>query len=94
MLVVPNKHYENIYVIPDEEISEVYKVVKKMAIAIRNAYDCRGLQLASITNRQAAKMCGISMCMYIRRYDEDKLYQNHDKRALWTPRREHHTPRS
>ena len=42
VLVVPNKHYENIYSIPDDQLAEVYKTVKKVATAIRSTYDCDG----------------------------------------------------
>lgn len=42
VVVMPNKHFENIYSIPDEYLSEIYKAVKKVATAMRNTYDCDG----------------------------------------------------
>lgn len=42
LLVVPNKHAENIYDISEESIAKVYKTVKKMAVAIKNTYQCEG----------------------------------------------------
>jgi histidine triad (HIT) family protein len=82
ILVVPNKHYENIYVIPDEQIAEVYKVVKKMAIAIRNTYDCQGT-----STRQHNEPAGGQDVWHFHvhvypRYDEDRLYQNHDHKSF------------
>lgn len=82
VLVVPNKHYENIYVIPDEEIAEAYKVVKKMATAIRNTYDCQGT-----STRQHNEPAGGQDVWHFHvhvypRYDEDRLYQNHDNKGF------------
>jgi histidine triad (HIT) family protein len=45
VIVIPDKHYENIYDIPDTALSEVYKVVKKIAIAIRTTYNCEGITI-------------------------------------------------
>ena len=33
-LVVPKKHYENIYEIPEEEVAYLYKIVKKVTTAV------------------------------------------------------------
>jgi len=35
VLVVPNKHYENLYDIPEADLAEIYKTVKQIAIALR-----------------------------------------------------------
>ncbi|HEU5122036.1 MAG TPA: HIT family protein [Candidatus Saccharimonadales bacterium] len=43
VIVIPNYHYENLYSITDEALSQVYTVVKKIGIAMRNAYDCTGI---------------------------------------------------
>jgi histidine triad (HIT) family protein len=82
VLVIPNKHYENVYTIPDEQIAEVYKVVKKVAIAIRNTYDCRGT-----STRQHNEPAGGQDVWHFHvhvypRHDEDRLYQNHDKNGF------------
>ena len=79
ILVVANTHYENIYDIPDEIVSEVYKVVKKIAIALRCSYDCQGT-----TTRQHNEPAGDQDVWHFHvhvypRYYEDELYKNHDK---------------
>jgi histidine triad (HIT) family protein len=43
VLVVPNKHYENIYSIPDDDLAAIFKLVKKVAAAMRAAYGCGGV---------------------------------------------------
>jgi histidine triad (HIT) family protein len=82
VLVIPNKHYENIYSIPDNELAEVYKTVKKVAIAIRSTYDCDG-----ISTRQHNEPAGNQDVWHFHahvfpRHAGDRLYQNHDQSAF------------
>jgi len=44
-LVVPKKHYENIFEIPDDEVAHLFKVVKKVAAAIMSAENAEGLRI-------------------------------------------------
>lgn len=44
-LVVPKKHYENIYELPEEEIAYLYKVVKRVSVAIRDAMKADGIRV-------------------------------------------------
>lgn len=82
VLVIPNKHYENIYSIPDEELAEVYKTVKKIATAIRSTYDCDGT-----STRQHNEPAGNQDVWHFHahvfpRYTDDKLYHNHDQASF------------
>jgi histidine triad (HIT) family protein len=77
--VIPNKHYENIYDIPDDELAEVYKVVKKVAIAIRTTYDCDGT-----STRQHNEPAGNQDVWHLHvhvfpRYEDDQLYANQNQ---------------
>jgi len=51
-LVVPKKHYENIYEIPEEEVAYLYTVVKKMAHAVKKAVNAEGIRI--VQNNGAA----------------------------------------
>jgi histidine triad (HIT) family protein len=44
-LVIPKKHYENVFVIPDEELANVFRIVKKVASAIMRAESADGLRI-------------------------------------------------
>lgn len=44
-LVVPKKHYENIYDIPEEEIAYLAKIVKRVAHAVRDAMEAEGIRV-------------------------------------------------
>ena len=84
VLVVPNRHYENIYDIPEETLAEVYKVVKRVAIAIRSTYGCSGT-----STRQHNEPAGNQDVWHFHvhvfaRYDDDELYQNHDNKRFVT----------
>lgn len=45
VLVVPNDHYENVYLIPDQKLAAVYATAKKVAAAMRSAYECEGTSM-------------------------------------------------
>ncbi len=44
-LVVPKKHYENIYEIPEEEVAYLYRIVKKLSHAVQKAVNADGIRL-------------------------------------------------
>ena len=44
-LVIPKRHFENIYDIPEDTIAQLYKVVKKMAVAVKNGIDTEGISI-------------------------------------------------
>jgi len=44
-LVVSKKHYENIFEIPDEELADLFKVVKKVANAIMKSEKAEGIRI-------------------------------------------------
>jgi histidine triad (HIT) family protein len=82
VLVMPNAHYENLYSIPDDILTEVYKVVKKVAIAIRETYGCD-----ATSTRQHNEPAGNQAVWHLHvhvfpRYENDDLYQNHDNKKF------------
>ncbi len=52
-LVVPKKHYENIYDIPEEEAGYLFRVTKRVAGAVRDAVAAEGIRLVQ-NNGEAA----------------------------------------
>ena len=44
-LVISKKHYENIFEIPDEELAGLFKVVKKVAVAIMKSEKAEGIRV-------------------------------------------------
>jgi histidine triad (HIT) family protein len=52
-LVVPKKHYENIYEIPEEDVAYLYRIVKKLTHAVKKAVDADGIRIVQ-NNGEAA----------------------------------------
>src|SRR3989344_5083731 len=52
-LVIPKKHFENIYDVPDEVLTDVIKVSKKIAKAVKKAVGADGVNV-SMNNEPAA----------------------------------------
>jgi histidine triad (HIT) family protein len=82
VLVIPNVHYENIYDIPDEEITEVYEAVKKIAIAIRLTYGCDGISTGQHNEPAGDQEVYHFHTHVFPRYVDDELYLSHGKRGF------------
>jgi diadenosine tetraphosphate (Ap4A) HIT family hydrolase len=52
-LVVPRKHYENIFEVPDEEVANLFKIVKKLACDILRSEKAEGISIVQ-NNGEAA----------------------------------------
>jgi len=44
-LVVPKKHYENIYEISEDEAAYLFKIAKRVAVAVKDAVDAEGIRI-------------------------------------------------
>jgi histidine triad (HIT) family protein len=52
-LVVPRRHYENVFEISEEEVAHLSKVVKKVAYAVEKAVSAEGIRIVQ-NNGEAA----------------------------------------
>ena len=84
-LVVPKKHYENIYEIPEEEVAYLYKVVKKVAYAVKNAVSAEGIRIVQ-NNGEAAGQVIFHLHVHIIPMNKQKSFLHHpetrDTKAL------------
>lgn len=55
-LVVPKKHYETIMEMPENEASELFKVVKKMAVAVKKGIKADGISIGQSNERAAGQV--------------------------------------
>lgn len=78
LLVVPNVHFENIYDISEEAISEVYKTAKKMAVAMRETYECDGTSMRQHNEPAGGQDAWHFHVQVLPRYIDDELYKNND----------------
>jgi len=52
-LVIPKVHYENIYVVPEDEIAHLFKIVKRIAVAVKKGLNADGINIAQNNERAA-----------------------------------------
>jgi histidine triad (HIT) family protein len=72
-LVIPKRHYETIYNIPDEEIAHLFKVVKRIANAVKKAVNAEGISIFQ-QNERAARQDVFHMHVHVvPRYEGKKL---------------------
>jgi len=82
-IIIPNKHFENIYDIEEDYLISVARFSKKLAIALKEVYNCDG-----VSTRQHNEPAGNQDMWHFHyhvmpRYINDLLYENNQK-ARWT----------
>ncbi len=55
-LVVSRRHYENIYAIPEEEAAYLFKIVKRMAQAVKDATGIEGIRIVQNNGEDAGQV--------------------------------------
>jgi histidine triad (HIT) family protein len=75
-LVVPKKHYENIYEMPEEEVAHLYKIVKKVAYAVKNAISAEGIRIVQ-NNGEAAGQIIFHLHVHIIPMNKDRPWVHH-----------------
>ena len=75
-LVVPKKHYENIFEISEEEVAHLYRVVKKLAHAVQKAVDAEGIRIVQ-NNGEAAGQVIFHMHVHIIPMNRDHSWMHH-----------------
>ena len=54
-LVVPKEHWETIYDIPEEVLSDLFAVVKRISIAVKKAFGVEGITILQFNERAAGQ---------------------------------------
>ena len=75
-LVVPKKHYENIYEFPEEEVAHLYEIVKKMAHAVKKAVDAEGIRIVQ-NNGEAAGQVIFHLHVHIIPMSKNRQWVHH-----------------
>lgn len=70
-LVLPKKHYENIFLMDDEEIGKLFSTVSFLAKAIVKALDAKGLNIGQNNGRAANQIVPHVHVHIIPRYNYD-----------------------
>lgn len=82
VIVIPKKHFENIYDIPDDLLSHVHVVAKKTAIALKLAYKCDGTSIRQHNEPDGNQDMWHFHVHVFPRYKNDELYKKHDEKRF------------
>ena len=72
-LIIPKKHYENIFDISAELNAKVYKIVKRVSLAVRKATKADGISIIQQNGRAAGQEVFHLHVHVIPRYEGQKL---------------------
>lgn len=78
-LILPKKHFDNIYQMDDNTSSKVFTVAKKMSIAMTKAFNCDGFNLIQNNGKCAGQSVFHFHMHLIPRYDGDNAIN------MWKP---------
>lgn len=94
MLVIPNRHYENIFELPPELGADIQRAAQKIAIALKQVYHCDG-----ISTRQHNEPAGSQDVWHYHlhvtpRFRGDRFYLDfYDKERMDAAQRAEHAAR-
>lgn len=84
-IIVPNVHYENVYDIPAEVGAHIFSVTKRVAVAVRNTYDCEGISTLQ-NNEPIGGQHAFHYHLHVfPRYENDDLHVNMNNKRSTTP---------
>ncbi len=78
-LVLPKKHYQDLFEIPEETVAAAAKVAKKVAVNLKDKLACDGLNLVQ-NNGSVAGQTVMHFHLHI-----IPRYENDEQHILWKP---------
>lgn len=82
VIVVPNKHFENLYDISSVYLNKINNLAKKLSVIIRKAYKCEGITILQ-NNEPAGDQHAFHYHLHIfPRYKNDSLPKNLGNKKL------------
>ncbi|OGH48079.1 MAG: diadenosine tetraphosphate hydrolase [Candidatus Levybacteria bacterium RIFCSPLOWO2_01_FULL_39_10] len=92
VIIIPNKHFENLYDIDEKHLEVIHNFSKKVAVAFKKVYKSDGTSVRQ-HNEPAGNQDVWHYHLHVfPRYENDRLYQNHEK-TKW-PTKEERIPYS
>ncbi|MEW5907772.1 MAG: HIT family protein [Patescibacteria group bacterium] len=71
ILLVPKKHFKNLYDLPDSELKNLAPILKKLAIATKNAVDASGINIHMNNEKSAGQLVAHAHFHIIPRFSYD-----------------------
>jgi len=86
LIVVPLQHFENLYDLPDKVGAHLFQVARKMAITMRQAYDCQGV-MTQQNNEPASGQHAFHYHLHLfPRYENDNIFEHMNSKRETTPK--------
>lgn len=86
VLIIPNKHYENIYELPENLSDKIHRLEKRMALAIKKAYRSDGVSTRQHNEHDGGQDVWHYHLHVFPRHKNDNLYLMQYKAKLTTPK--------
>lgn len=79
VIVVPLKHYENLYELPEKEAGQIMKIAREVALAMKEVRRCEGVMIQQ-NNEPASGQHAFHYHMHVfPRFNNDNLHENMSK---------------
>lgn len=75
VVIIPNRHFENIYDLPLDYATEIQRVACKVALALKEAYHCPGISTRQHNEPDGQQDVWHFHLHVFPRYPDDKLYK-------------------
>jgi histidine triad (HIT) family protein len=72
-LVIPKTHYRNLLDLPEEEVGDLYKAVKKVALAVKKAVNAEGILILQANEKAAMQAVFHSHTHIIPKWVDDPI---------------------
>ncbi len=79
-LVIPKKHFENIYNTPEKILCEMMSLIKKLSISMKNNLKVDGINIAMNNEKTAGQVIFHTHLHIIPRFEDDGFTHWHGKR--------------
>lgn len=79
VLVMPNKHFENVYHVPDQLLAKVNIFAKKVAVAMKKIYPADGISMRQHNEPAGNQSVWHYHLQVVPRYKDDHFYINYEK---------------
>jgi len=70
-LVIPKRHFENLYDTPDELLAKMISAAKKISLAIKSAMHAGGINIEMNNERAAGQLVGHAHLHVVPRFEND-----------------------
>ena len=85
VIIIPNKHFENLYDLPEDYLCEISKLSKKVSVAMKEIYKCDGTSVRQHNEPAGNQDVFHYHFQVLPRYVGDNLYESHGKKFFVEP---------